>query len=203
MKNNQMRKDIIKNIERYLLSKLSNITDINSLYRTLKELSCNDEKINMTNALNKVISGDELKRLYTKNFGFSDRLSSVDAIYKFINNNIYIIEFKSGKVEKKNIYKKAYDTFITLRELEIIKDLNYSINHVLYILVYNKKIDEKINSWYNINNHIYNLTIDNYKNKSLCSIGSFEEYLFKESFACSIENFDKYIVNELMDDEKE
>lgn len=199
-----MREEIIKDIEQHLSYKfkLSNITNINGLSKTLKELSCNDEKTNMTNALNKAISGDELKKLYTKNFKFSDRLSSVDAIYKFANNSIYIIEFKSEKIDKKNIYKKAYDTFITLRELEIIKNLNYSINYVLYIVVYNKKIDKKMDNLYNIDNHLYNLTINNYKNKSLHSIGDFGQYLFKESFACSIENFDKYIVNEFINEEK-
>ena len=200
MKNNKMREEIIKDIERHLKCKLSNITDINSLSKTLKELSCNDEKIDMTNSLNKAISGDELKRLYTKNFKFSDILSSVDAIYKFFNNNIYLIEFKSGKIDKKNIYKKAYDTFITLRELEIIKDLNYSINYVLYILVYNKKVDEKIKNLHNIDNHVYRLTIDNYKNKSL--FDDFGQYLFKESFACLKEDFNKYIVNEFINEEK-
>lgn len=199
-----MREEIIKDIEQHLSYKfkLSNITNINGLSKTLKELSCNDEKINMTNALNKAISGDELKKFYTKNFKFSDRLSSVDAIYKFANNSIYIIEFKSGKIDKKNIYKKAYDTFITLRELEIIKNLNYSINYVLYIVVYNKKIDEKMDNLYNIDKHLYNLTTNNYKNKSLHSIGDFGQYLFKESFACAIENFDKYIVNEFINEEK-
>lgn len=199
-----MREEIIKDIEQHLSYKfkLSNITNINGLSKTLKELSCNDEKINMTNALNKAISGDELKKFYTKNFKFSYRLSSVDAIYKFANNSIYIIEFKSGKIDKKNIYKKAYDTFITLRELEIIKNLNYSINYVLYIVVYNKKIDEKMDNLYNIDKHLYNLTTNNYKNKSLHSIGDFGQYLFKESFACAIENFDKYIVNEFINEEK-
>lgn len=156
-------------------------------------------KIYMTEFENIIINGDKLKNKYVSKYHFPAKPSSVDAIYKFKNDNIYLIEFKNGSIEKIEIYKKAYDTFIILLDLEIIENINFSRNKVFYILVY-KEDTSNINQA-NIENEI-EAKAGIYKNKDLFRIGSFEEYLFKEAFACSKENFDKYIVNEFINEEK-
>lgn len=157
-----------------------------------------DEIIYMTEFKNTVINGDKLKDKYASKYHFPASPSSVDAIYQFKNGNIYLIEFKNGSIKEDKIYKKAYDTFIILLDLEIIENINFSRDKVFYILVYRE--DTNNISQINIENEI-EAKAGVYKNKGL--ISNFEKYLFKEAFACSIQNFNKYIVNEFINEEKE
>ena len=152
----------------------------------------------MTDAENKVINGDKLIKKYNSKYKFSLKVSSVDAIYKFTNGIIYLIEFKSGSVNKEDVYKKAYDTYIALSELKLIKDINDSKSRVFYIMVYKEE-----HSDYNtkIKNTLKKYLNDIRKNKDYYKIGYFEGCLFKESFACSQDDFNTFIVKEFDNEE--
>lgn len=169
-----------------------------SLYNVSIDTKNTDNKIvkNMTESKNIIISGDKLKNKYASKYNFSYMPSSVDAIYIFKNDDIYLIEFKNGSINSDKIYKKVYDTFIILLDINIIENIDFSRNNVSFLLVYN----EDNTSQANIENEV-KVKTGSYKD-DLFGISNFQKYLFKESFACSKEDFDKFIVPKFIEEEK-
>ena len=101
--------------------------------------------------------------------------------------------------EKLDIFKKAYDTFLILLDIGIIKDLDYSRNYTTYILVYNKLKNDEPNK-----DNIYKYFAKNaliYKKYNFKDLYTLQEVLFKESFACTKEDFNKYIISEFEKEE--
>lgn len=201
-----MKKIILDELKQSILLEI-NDSDNYNLEATLKETSLSKVKKSdseeyittyMTDAENKVINADKLIKKYNSKYKFSIKVSSVDAIYKFTNGDIYLIEFKSGSVNKEDVYKKAYDTYIALLELKLIKNINDSKRRAVYIMVYKEE-------YFDYNSKIKNSLkekIDKIrKNKDYYKIGYFEGYLFKESFACTKDDFNKYIVSEFDNEE--
>lgn len=201
-----MKKIILDELKQSILLEI-NDSDNYNLEATLKETSLSKVKKSdseeyittyMTDAENKVINADKLIKKYNSKYNFKVKVSSVDAIYKFTNGNIYLIEFKSGSVSKEDVYKKAYDTYIALLELKLIKNINDSKRRAVYIMVYKEE-------YFDYNSKIKNSLkekIDKIrKNKDYYKIGYFEGYLFKESFACTKDDFNKYIVSEFDNEE--
>lgn len=201
-----MKKIILDELKQSILLEI-NDSDNYNLEATLKETSLSKVKKSdfeeyittyMTDAENKVINADKLIKKYNSKYNFKVKVSSVDAIYKFTNGNIYLIEFKSGSVSKEDVYKKAYDTYIALLELKLIKNINDSKKRAVYIMVYKEE-------YFDYNSKIKNSLkekIDKIrKNKDYYKIGYFEGYLFKESFACTKDDFNKYIVSEFDNEE--
>ncbi|MEI0538306.1 hypothetical protein [Brachyspira pulli] len=201
-----MKKIILDELKQSILLEI-NDSDNYNLEATLKETSLSKVKKSdseeyittyMTDAENKVINADKLIKKYNSKYNFKVKVSSVDAIYKFTNGNIYLIEFKSGSVSKEDVYKKAYDTYIALLELKLIKNINNSKRRAVYIMVYKEE-------YFDYNSKIKNSLkekIDKIrKNKDYYKIGYFEGYLFKESFACTKDDFNKYIVSEFDNEE--
>ncbi|ASJ22232.1 hypothetical protein [Brachyspira hampsonii] len=193
-----MENKIIKDIKQIISNFTQNI-EINNLETTIRIASyspSNNEY--MTDADNIVINGDILKDIYNSKYNFNNRPKSADAVYKFENGNIYVIEFKNGKInnkEKLDIFKKAYDTFLILLDIGIIKNLNYSRNYATYIVVYNKLKNDEPNK-----DNIYKYFAKNalsYKEYKFKDLNTLQEILFKESFACTKENFNEYIIPEL------
>ena len=201
-----MKEIILDELKQSILSEINTSPSYN-LEATLKETSSSKVKKDdskdyiityMTNAENKVINGDKLIKKYNSKYKFSVKVSSVDAIYKFSNGNIYLIEFKSGSVNKEDVYKKAYDTYIALLELKLIKNINDSKNRAFYIMVYKEEYfdyNSKIKS--TVKGYIDNIR----KNKDYYKIGYFEGYLFKESYACTKDDFNNFIVKEFEQEE--
>ena len=201
-----MKKIILDELKQSILLEI-NDSDNYNLEATLKETSLSKVKKSdseeyittyMTDSENKVINADKLIKKYNSKYKFSIKVSSVDAIYKFTNGNIYLIEFKSGSVNKEDVYKKAYDTYIALLELKLIKNINDSKRRAVYIMVYKEE-------YFDYNAKIKS-TVKGYinkfrKNKDYYKIGYFEGYLFKESFACTKDDFNKYIVSEFDNEE--
>ena len=201
-----MKKIILDELKQSILLEI-NDSDNYNLEATLKETSLSKVKKSdfeeyittyMTDAENKVINADKLIKKYNSKYNFKVKVSSVDAIYKFTNGDIYLIEFKSGSVSKEDVYKKAYDTYIALLELKLIKNINDSKRRAVYIMVYKEE-------YFDYNSKIKNSLkekIDKIrKNKDYYKIGYFEGYLFKESFACTKDDFNKYIVSEFDNEE--
>ena len=181
-----MKNEIIEDIKQ-IISKFTQSRKINNLETTISIASystSNNEY--MTNSDDIVINGDILKDIYNSKYNFNNRPKSADAIYKFENGNIYIIEFKNGKInnkEKLDIFKKAYDTFLILLDIGLIKNLDYSRNYAAYIVVYNKLKNDEPNK-----DNIYKYFTKNaltYKEYKFKDLNTLQEILFKESFACT------------------
>ena len=193
-----MKDEIIKDIKLIISNFIEN-KEINTLENTINITSYSQsDNEYMTKANNIVINGDILKDIYNTKYNFTNRPKSADAVYKFENGNIYIIEFKNGKINNKedklDIFKKAYDTFLILLDIGIIKDLDYSRNYTTYILVYNKLKNDEPNK-----DNIYKYFAKNaliYKKYNFKDLYTLQEVLFKESFACTKEDFNKYIISE-------
>ena len=198
-----MKDEIIKDIKLIISNFIEN-KEINTLENTINITSYSQsDNEYMTKANNIVINGDILKDIYNTKYNFTNRPKSADAVYKFENGNIYIIEFKNGKINNKedklDIIKKAYDTFLILLDIGIIKDLDYSRNYTTYILVYNKLKNDEPNK-----DNIYKYFAKNaliYKKYNFKDLYTLQEVLFKESFACTKEDFNKYIISEFEKEE--
>lgn len=198
-----MKDEIIKDIKLIISNFIEN-KEINTLENTINITSYSQsDNEYMTKANNIVINGDILKDIYNTKYNFTNRPKSADAVYKFENGNIYIIEFKNGKINNKedklDIFKKAYDTFLILLDIGIIKDLDYSRNYTTYILVYNKLKNDEPNK-----DNIYKYFAKNaliYKKYNFKDLYTLQEVSFKESFACTKEDFNKYIISEFEKEE--
>jgi REP element-mobilizing transposase RayT len=118
---------------------------LNGLHVAIERTSldkANDEY--MTHSQMEVINFDLLKKRYLKNNKVSDNsyLSSCDAVYTH-NDEIYLIEFKNGKLngdnnELRDIRKKISESLLTLLAV-IEEDMPFCKNHIHFILVYNAK----------------------------------------------------------------
>ncbi|MEI0495266.1 hypothetical protein R4K89_12790 [Brachyspira intermedia] len=216
-----MTVNALEEIKLKLTEKLHNF-NYSKLEISLKESSYSKtSKLYMTECQSKIINIDELVKQYNKQYKFISKPSSVDSIYKFIKikNELYLIEFKSGSfkqkedknnlennddnfnIKKHEIYKKGYDTFITLMDLGIINNLDYCKNNVIYILVYNENKKEEHENQNNIFNDMKELSKSDYKNKSFQNMGGLERFLFKESYACTKDDFNNFIVKEFEQEE--
>lgn len=201
-----MKEDSLKYIKSIIYKKLNDIDIEDTLKRTSRRKD-NGIKTFMTESLSIVINGDKLKDAYNKICFCTNRLKATDAIYKFNDNRIYLIEFKNGSpalIKKEEVYQKVYDTYILLKDLNIIESLKFSLENIYYILVYNKieEIENENINQKNIAEHIAdmcNYTI--FKNKDFLNMYIFEGYLFKESFACTKDDFNNFIIKEFDDEE--
>ncbi len=83
-----------------------------------------------------VYNFDKVSKLYAKKYKINPPSTS-DALYiSDETNKIYLIEFKSGSIDKLNVLYKAYDSAIILQDLNIVNDFNYLRKNAVFILVY-------------------------------------------------------------------
>ena len=200
-----MKEKILTEIYNYLFPILFNDREYD-LIKTLKESSyseANNQYMTESNSL--VIKCENLRDAYCAHKKYSQQLKSVDAIYKFENKKIYLIEFKSGSVKGKNILKKGESVFNILEDLNFFDDKKY----MSYIVVYNPKdIPTESPELEDITDIIIDFSIDtkenykDYKNKELHNISSLEEKFFYESYFCTQYDFNNYIVKEFEEEEK-
>lgn len=125
-----MKNEIIEDIKQ-IISNFTQSRKINNLETTISIASystSNNEY--MTNSDDIVINGDILKDIYNSKYNFNNRPKSADAIYKFENGNIYIIEFKNDEPNKDNIYKYFAKNALTYKEYKF-KDLN-TLQEILF-----------------------------------------------------------------------
>ena len=102
-----MAEDSLKYIKSIIYKKLNDIDIEDTLKRTSRRKD-NGIKTFMTESLSIVINGDKLKDAYNKICFCTNRLKATDAIYKFNDNRIYLIEFKNcpPALENENINQK-------------------------------------------------------------------------------------------------
>lgn len=178
---------------------------------TLKETSKDDvDKKDikyMTNSELEVIDFDGVKDYYIKDLNLKNTPRSNDALL-IKDNELYFIEFKNGKIGKKelnNVKYKIYDSLLIFTDI-INKCVDYTRRNLNYILVYNKdyrpnplgKLDkgevqesrEYDKIWGSLN-QFANRDPDPFK------IGKqFEGLFFKKVYTCTEEEFEeKFIIN--------
>ena len=193
-----MKKKVLTEIHDYLFPIFFTKESEYNLIKTLKESSyseANNQYMTESNSL--VIKCENLRDAYCAH--------TVDAIYKFENKKIYLIEFKSGSVKGKNILKKGESVFNILEDLKFFDDKKY----LSYIVVYNPKdIPIESSELEDITDIIIDFSTDtqedykDYKNKELHDIFSLEENFFNEAYFCTKDEFNKYIVKEFEEEEK-
>ena len=200
-----MKDKILTEIYNYLFPILFNDREYD-LIKTLKESSYSEANNQyMTESDFLVIKCENLRDAYCAHKKYSQQLKSADAIYKFENQKIYLIEFKSGAVKGKNILKKGKSVFNILEDLKFFDDKKY----LSYIVVYNPKdIPIESSELEDITDIIIDFSTDtqedykDYKNKELHDIFSLEENFFNEAYFCTKDEFNKYIVKEFEEEEK-
>ena len=106
-------------------------------FTTLKRASFDKtNKQYMTESTIEVIDFDKIPNEYARGKHWPGVPKSNDAL--FIDHATWtFIEFKNGKVEKDDIYRKIYDSIIMMLELNIIPSIDFVRNSVNYILVCN------------------------------------------------------------------
>ena len=163
---------------------------------TMKRASRDDTNRDyMCDSLLSVIHFDRLPNEYSRGKGWSGVPKSNDALYIDASGNWYFIEFKNGRVNKDDIYRKIYDSLIMLWEKKIVPDIDFVRNNVSYILVYNGKIYGKIQdapSRTATYNYLYKLSE---KEERLFEIEKFEKYLFYETHTYTKELFKEKFIN--------
>lgn len=201
-----MKKKVLTEIHDYLFPIFFTKESEYNLIKTLKESSYSEANNQyMTESDFLVIKCENLRDAYCAHKKYSQQLKSVDAIYKFENKKIYLIEFKSGSVKGKNILKKGESVFNILEDLNFFDDKKY----LSYIVVYNPKdIPIESSELEDITDIIIDFSTDtqedykDYKNKELHDIFSLEENFFNEAYFCTKDEFNKYIVKEFEEEEK-
>lgn len=201
-----MKDKVLKEIHDYLFPIFFIEETEYNLIKTLKESSyskANDQYMTESNYL--VIKCENLINAYCIYKNRSNKQSkSADAIYKFENQKIYLIEFKSGAVKGKKTLKKGKYTFKILEDLKFFDDKKY----LSYIVVYNPKdIPIESSELEDITDIIIDFSTNtqedykDYKNKELHNIYSLEEEFFNEAYFCTKNDFNKYIVKEFEEEE--
>ncbi|WP_288693620.1 hypothetical protein [uncultured Brachyspira sp.] len=200
-----MKEKVLKEIHDYLVPILFKNREYD-LIKTLKESSYSEANYKyMTESTSLVIKCENLIAAYCIYKNRSDNQSkSVDAIYKFENKKIYLIEFKSGAVKGKNILNKGKSVFKILEDLNFFDDKKY----LSYIVVYNPKDIPESSELEDITDIILDFSINtkekykDYKNKELHNIYLLEEKFFNESYFCTKNDFNNYVVKEFEEEEK-
>lgn len=114
---------------------------------TLKEASrdsSNDRDDFMTESNFEVVNFDMVKRQYLNELGFSEEdAKSVDAVFQS-GDKYYLIEFKNGTIDSKNIKEKVKDTLLILGDI-VGSTLSDSREKFEFILVYSEELHRNIN----------------------------------------------------------
>lgn len=184
------------------MDKLKSKEEYKGNIKTLKETS--KDKINeefMTESQIEAIDFDQVKLDYSRKFNLKNIPKSNDALCK-IFGEFYFIEFKNGKINSRDLWKKIYDSVFILSDINGVS-LSEIKKKISYILVYN---EEKINKE-KANHKNPNRRISNSKSygkilKTVTKMGEkevdyfrvrefFENYCFKKVHTYSKEEFNK------------
>ena len=183
---------------------------IEELPDILKQHICSMKKVSLdgTNNINmcdsqiKVINFDKVPNEYSRGKGWPNVPASNDALYINDDKKWYFIEFKNGKVNKADIFRKLYDSLIMLIELGIIPGFQFVRENVIYILVNNSEKVPKIQQTESLNmtySYFYHLA---QTEERLFELEKLERYLFKETHTYTKELFDNNFIRNMEERER-
>ena len=166
---------------------------------TLHEVSVDDsnaaKKEYMTDSTAEVINFDNVKREYMNSLGMSEEgAKSVDGLFQAKNASpedaaIYMIEFKNGNIENRDIERKVRDSVLIFQSITGTQ-LEDTRKNVTFVLVYNSgkhKFDYR---------DMRAMAKANQGKVEFCRFGlaHLRGFCFKNVFAYSQQEFEKKIV---------
>lgn len=178
---------------------------IDNCYRTtLKETSYdNDNKEYMTQSTLEVVDFDKLKNLFQSNLRREKTLCSNDALFENHDGEIFMIEFKNGRIKSDVIHKlhrKNYDSVLIHLHYDN-RDIKTITEKLNYILVYN---EEKNPNESGTNESISRSTSRNMIGTTLASranthpiffgLNYFRGYIFKEVYTLTKKQFEEQFI---------
>lgn len=142
----------------------------------------------------RIINFDKIPREYAKVKQLDVLPNSNDALYISRTGKWYFIEFKNGRVDKINIFRKIYDSLIMLVELEVISDFKFSRDHIEYILVYNEDKNARVQEAPDREANYAFIRERAQQEKKLFGVDKLERYLFFDTHTYTTEVFEQKFV---------
>lgn len=169
---------------------------------TLKRASLDDTgKEYLCESMIKVVDFDKIPKEYARGKGWRGVPKSNDALYVDVRGKWHFIEFKNGKVDKHDIYRKIYDSIIMLIELRIIPGFDFVREKINYILVYNPTKNDRIpKSPSRDQSYDYFFKLAK-QEKQLFEVEKFEKYLFNETHTYTKSLFEEKFVHPMEQEE--
>jgi hypothetical protein len=96
----------------------------------------------MTSCQKEIVNFDKFKEYIAAKYAPDGSPSSCDGLYMRADNEWYLIEFKNGKIDEKEIFKirrKIFESLLLLLE-KLDKTIAFSRENLTFVLVYNKMI---------------------------------------------------------------
>lgn len=150
-----------------------------------------------------VIDFDQLPVDYVNGREWSNTPKSNDALYIDAQRKWHFIEFKNGRVQKDDIYRKLYDSLIMLMECGIIEDFAFVRENIDYILVYNAdKYGKDQEAPARDQTYSYFMGLAEQEER-LFDIDKFETYLFRKTHTYTKAQFEEKFVRPMEKEEKE
>ena len=178
---------------------------------TLKETSCDNRNKKTSNYMTKstlpAVNSDEVKSEYIGNLRLTDTPKSNDALFFDKKEVPFFIEFKNGKIERKESYdikKKIYDSVLIFTDIVDVGITELRQN-MEYILVYNKdansgnvlgeKKESQIQQSSSFNQFSKGVTKLAKEEFVEFGLKCFENYCFKKVHTYTIEEFEAFLKN--------
>lgn len=174
----------------------------------LKETSFDSSnKEYMTQSAIEVINFDKLKEKFVQEIKSNSerKFCSNDALFFCNDDEIYMIEFKNGKIDDKviyNLYWKNYDSVLIYMHYNL-KDIKSIKDNLNYILVYNEDknpntegTDEKISHSKSRNMIGQNFAKNAKEEFAQFSLGHFKNYTFKEVYTLTTKQFEERFLSQ-------
>ncbi len=131
---------------------INSIDEFRKAYCSLKE--CSKDKhdsqvLYMTESEMRVVNFDQVKDHYISRLSVSETPKSSDALYQNSEGKLFFIEFKNGKIDRKDEFGlklKIYDSLLIF--LDIIKNfVDFTRKELSFILVYDEEKNPKMDSF--------------------------------------------------------
>jgi hypothetical protein len=170
---------------------------------TLKEASEDVNKSStdkyMTLSKTPVVNFDAFKDYFIKNMALEEIPSSCDALYMTPHNDLFMIEFKNGKIEVLKNYEikvKIYESLLIFSE-KFTTTTEFTRNNLTFILVYNEDVKHG-QKQYNNNTELKKIkdTLSNFAQVPIIhfGLGRFKKLYFKEVYTYSKAEFESEFV---------
>jgi hypothetical protein len=157
---------------------------------TLKETSKDDHDDNnveyMTTSELSAVNFDLVKKKYKEILFLPEAPKSCDALYYNESEEDYLIEFKNGKVDKRDVEQKIFESLLVLTDI-VNQNISYTRENLSFILVYNKTKNPKMFILSNISNKAN-------KKPNALTLERFRRLYFKDVYTVSKEEFETRFV---------
>jgi hypothetical protein len=170
---------------------------------TLKKTSedTNNQTIEkcMTMCETTVLNFDNFKDEFVKNMKLNSVPKSCDALYMTDQNEIFLIEFKNGKIEALKNYEvkiKIYESLLILCEKFSIT-IDFTRNNISFILVYNEDAAHGLNQYEDTGLNKLQIFLFNLANEPIIRFGlnHFKKLYFKEVYTYTKAEFESKFVS--------